>query len=865
MSEKFVPQEKSYDVTNTKSKELDSFAIGDLLHNDRYEILSHLGSGVSSVVKLGADKNTHDREVAIKIVDLRDETIDHTKFLKESKRLSQLDHKGLPFIIEQWQEQDNYFIVMAYAGITLASFCESLSSDDKKVFKNTILKQIYLQILDVMEYIHDHDLAHLDLKPDNILIDHDSLKIKIIDFGLARKMSEESNTKSYKYTMVASHDYASPESRKNSGITKLSDIYSLGGILFYLSHDFTHPPSIPAKDEFSYFTNVIFKAMKGSPKLRYQSIDALRQAFLKDGIALVKVIIPIALLLIVFGFGANYYLNKPSTSKVVIQPALIAKPYLSKENQRSSLDMAINQTSKNNLSLKPQVKTKVKLKKIDLFQEVKLLMKQAESKALLDQPNAAYILYLQANTILSSAIESDINSDDVQALIKGKKLLNGLSDQDFKNQLEVLKTLSKKRETFLQTKSLVSRSNRAAKVLYDKAYMSLRGNDYSNVLKYLDEIKLDYPLSDMGESLESNRFALRGMSYRDIKQAKTKKAKDLMKEQKAKALSLKIATLYKKVKLYSARELEQNRDGYKKLLALAPSNKSYAAKVSYYTNKLKEKAINDLAEKKNLALQKPKGYKDSLSGVEFVYVPSGSFMMGSPSSEKGRYDREGPVHKVKISKGFYLGKYEVRQVEWRKMMSDSPSEFKGDDLPVEQVSFDDIREYLKKLNKSVGCNYSDTIKAIDEGHLSNLKSGCYRLPTEAEWEYSARGGTSTAFSFGDVLSSKLANYNGNYPYNGAKKDEYRKKTTNVGIFGANAFGLYDMHGNVYEWVQDYCDGSYYEKSKSTDPVNNVKASIRVNRGGSWYDSGRYLRSAIRYYDSPSGRSNILGFRLLVVR
>ena len=115
------------------------------------------------------------------------------------------------------------------------------------------------------------------------------------------------------------------------------------------------------------------------------------------------------------------------------------------------------------------------------------------------------------------------------------------------------------------------------------------------------------------------------------------------------------------------------------------------------------------------------------------------------------------------------------------------------------------------------------------------------------------------------MSSKLANYDGNYPYNGAKKDEYRKKTTNVGIFGANDFGLYDMHGNVYEWVQDYYDGSYYEKSKSTDSVNNVKDSIRVFRGGSWRNYGRDLRSAIRNSFSPSDRGDFLGFRLLVVR
>ena len=744
MSEKFVPQEKSYDVTNTKSKELDSFAIGDLLHNDRYEILSHLGSGVSSVVKLGQDNGANGREVAIKIVNLRDESIDHTKFLKESERLSNLSYKGLPTIIEQWQEQDNYFIVMTYAGITLASFCESLSTEHKADFKNTSLQNIYLQILDVMEYVHNHDLAHLDLKPDNILIDQDTQNIKVIDFGLARKMSDDTNINSYRYTMVANHDYASPESRKNSGISCLSDIYSLGGILFYLSHDFTHPPSIPTKDKFKHFKEITFKCMQEDPSDRFQNISELKEAFLNSGNGIFKLLIPITLIFVALGFGVNYKLSNQGDDKALITTL----------DDTTLYNLPVKYDLKPKSVTKPPIKFKASLPKLDLFKEVKSLMKQAELKLLDDKPRPAYNLYLQGSTILSELLNSHINSDDVQALIRGKKLLNGFSDQDFNDRLEALKNLSKKRKSFLETKGLISRSNYSANILNDKAYMSLRLKDYSKVLKYLDEIKFDYVLSDRAKALNNGSFVLKGMSYQEIQKAKLKQTSDLLSVKKQRALQVKIAKENQVVKGLRKLVLESldNKDFTNALVLLDKIKLDYPLSdmgESLESNRfaLRGMSYRDIkqAKIKKIALQKPKSYTDSLSGVEFVYVPSGSFMMGSPSSEKGRYDREGPVHKVKISKGFYLGKHEVTQAEWRKVMSDSPSKFKGDSLPVERVSFDNIREYLKKLNKSVGCNYSDTIKAIDEGHLSNLKSGCYRLPTEAEWEYSARGGTSTAF------------------------------------------------------------------------------------------------------------------------
>ena len=223
-------------------------------------------------------------------------------------------------------------------------------------------------------------------------------------------------------------------------------------------------------------------------------------------------------------------------------------------------------------------------------------------------------------------------------------------------------------------------------------------------------------------------------------------------------------------------------------------------------------------------------------GMEFVRIPAGEFEMGSPSDEEGRRDWwEGPVHHVNIEKAFYMGRYEVTQKQWRAIMGDNPSYFVGDDLPVEQVSWDDVQEFIKKLNEKEGTNK-------------------YRLPSEAEWEYACRAGTTTRYSFGDD-ESKLGDYAWYYKNSSGK-------THPVGQKEPNLWGLYDMHGNVWEWVQDKwhsdyngapADGSAWERGDGAD---------RVIRGGGWYCIAGCCRSANRGDIDRGDRSSGLGFRIL---
>jgi formylglycine-generating enzyme required for sulfatase activity len=217
--------------------------------------------------------------------------------------------------------------------------------------------------------------------------------------------------------------------------------------------------------------------------------------------------------------------------------------------------------------------------------------------------------------------------------------------------------------------------------------------------------------------------------------------------------------------------------------------------------------------------------------MKLVLIRAGKFMMGSPDSEQGRKDNEGPQHEVVITRPFYMGVTEVTQAQYEAVMGTNPSQFKGPTNPVEMVTWNDAVEFCRKLSEK-------TRKAV-------------RLPTEAEWEYACRAGTKTRFSFGDSDSML-----GDYAWCGSNSGG---KTNPVGRKKPNPWGLYDMHGNVWEWCADWY-GSY-SSGASTDPQGPGSGGQRVLRGGSWYyvESG-YFRCARRNNFDPSRHYEYFGFR-----
>jgi formylglycine-generating enzyme required for sulfatase activity len=253
------------------------------------------------------------------------------------------------------------------------------------------------------------------------------------------------------------------------------------------------------------------------------------------------------------------------------------------------------------------------------------------------------------------------------------------------------------------------------------------------------------------------------------------------------------------------------------------------------------------------------------TSLDMVYIPPGTFLMGSPKSELGRFDAEGPQHSVTLAEPFFMGKYAVTQAQWRaatalpqvkRELNPNPSKFEGDNRPVEQVSWEDATEFCKRLDKATGRPY--------------------RLPTEAEWEYACRAGTTTPFHFGETITTDLANYRGEdweyekkvYPgnYGEGPYGEFRKETTDVGSFNAaNGFGLYDMHGNAWEWCSDRWCNNYEVKLISDEPealLDSFEGDLRVIRGGSWDYYPGCCRSARRYGYARNDRDYDLGFRVV---
>jgi len=247
--------------------------------------------------------------------------------------------------------------------------------------------------------------------------------------------------------------------------------------------------------------------------------------------------------------------------------------------------------------------------------------------------------------------------------------------------------------------------------------------------------------------------------------------------------------------------------------------------------------------------------------ANMVRINGGTFTMGSPASEPERRDWEGPQRQVTVG-GFYMGKYEVTQKEYQEIMGTNPSYFKGDNLPVEQVSWFDAVEYCNKRSQREGLTPAYSISGSGDSRTVtwNRNANGYRLPTEAEWEYACRAGTTTPFSTGNNITTSQANYNGNKPYNNNAKGEYRQKTTPVGSFAPNGWGLYDMHGNVWEWCWDWYGA--YASGPQTDPVGASSGTYRVLRGGGGDSDAEALRSAIRIVINPYFRSDNLGFRLV---
>lgn len=237
--------------------------------------------------------------------------------------------------------------------------------------------------------------------------------------------------------------------------------------------------------------------------------------------------------------------------------------------------------------------------------------------------------------------------------------------------------------------------------------------------------------------------------------------------------------------------------------------------------------------------------------LEFIsqrmrWIPAGTFLMGSPNDEAERRDDE-IQHEVTLTQGFWLADTCCTQALWQAITGTNPSRFHEDEvlsreLPVESITFVEVQAFITKLNASFD------------------NKATFAPPSEAQWEYACRAGTSTPFSFGDTISTEVSNFDGNNPYDRSPKGEFRGKTMPVNSFTRNPWGLYQMHGNVWEWCSDWY--AKYSLDDVIDPTGPESSSHRVVRGGGWFSDARNARSACRNWVDPGYRDQYLGFRLL---
>ncbi|ERT07780.1 formylglycine-generating sulfatase enzyme family protein [Lyngbya aestuarii BL J] len=274
--------------------------------------------------------------------------------------------------------------------------------------------------------------------------------------------------------------------------------------------------------------------------------------------------------------------------------------------------------------------------------------------------------------------------------------------------------------------------------------------------------------------------------------------------------------------------------------------KAYSLNSSNSTQKFETVTVNEKGEIINRSQHQAEVMTENLGNrisLEMVKIPAGRFLMGSPKTEAGRNDYEGPQHNVDVPE-FFMGKYPVTQAQWQAVMGNNPSNFQDAGRPVETVTWNEATEFCQKLSLRTGKKYS--------------------LPSESKWEYGARAGTTTPFYFGETITSELANYNRLSTYADEPEGIYRDETTDVGIFPPNAFGLYDMHGNVFEWCADVWHDNYHGAPTDGSVWLNGNENSSPQRGGSWDYISTFCRSAYRYNYRRDNRHYNLGFRVVCV-
>ena len=900
-----------------------SFSVGDLILG-RYKVLAELGQGGMGIVFRCLDEISG-IEIALKALppELSHNTLEMEDIKENFQLVSKLVHQNIAISkqLERDNATGNYYLIMECCeGRNLRHWLRQNRKEGKIRLEDIL--PIVQQVAAALDYAHEMKIMHRDIKPGNIMIDNAG-KIKVLDFGLAAQIHTSMTRVSMAYHGTSgTGPYMAPEQWRGRAQGASADQYALAvmtyemlaGHLPFESTDaavlqqavLTQTPETvaglpPAAQD------ALKRALSKNPSERFDSCSDFAAALGKKKINVSrktnkapfgKWIAAMIVLALLGAGGTGYYLfDKQQKAKQAAEQAereRLAKfneEELDSENTALKIELTDKIAEIDQKNYDPAQTFGEKIKKMKtafaVAQEVKLMStaNKEYKKALKladwiltngEQRKDAGHLKRQAESNKNTAEKYEVQTFAPKLHTSAGKTYS----QAVKcyNELKFAEAKKYFAESAKEFKTAADTAfDRKLQFLKDKAKECEKNSEWNKLKVRAEKIRpLNSALADQLTAKADNELKKLALE-RQLKPARTAKAErnwqsvydyavaaleiesgnaeaQRLKLEAEPALEI-IATVDGERVPAEAKFNVQTIKTFNKVFRGFTGNNDYKASLTYkkgkneYTGEIKF-TCNWMGPKQlTVALRKidfPKTVNCNGVMLKMIKIKAGTFNMGSPHAEKGRYNDE-KQHQVTLTKDYWLGKFEVTQAQWQAVMGYNPSNFKGDTRPVEKVSWNDAKEFCNKLNEKYAGK-------LPEGYK-------FDLPTEAQWEYACRAGTTTALNNGKNLTDEKYNCKNLAEVAWYYYRDKENQTHPAGLKHPNALGLYDMHGNVWEWCRDWHAG--YE-GDSTDPVGPSSGSNRVIRGGSWSDYARNCRSAYRYNYGPGSRYNALGFRLALV-
>jgi len=868
-------------ATDSKNEVLQ---VGQSLVHGRYTITGFIDKGGMGEVYQATD-SVRAEEVALKVLlpGLDEEAKE--RFFNEALLSSQLSHQNIVNVYDVQQDGDLLFMCMELLkGENLRSLIKK-KQQQKITFNESEIIELISPLCDALHYAHKN-IIHRDIKPENIWLTDDG-DVKLMDFGIARTFSDQQCVLTR--TVTGSVRYMAPEQLDGVNDSEIREIdsrvdqYAVAVIIYEMLTNEVPAGRIKALHDLNpnlnkKFTRVVDKALEGRPSDRYNTIDAFKNALIKslqgfqistpkklskEIIGLIAGVVVVGIsLLFVGGSGdendqqtqQSNSINEGNTRQIQSPLERLHQQAEALKKQRWQMESEIQQSEGNVNKLQKQLKdaTSKRAKR-----QIKVQISTAETK-------------LNKQQSLQNVVETHIyNQSTYQTLTPRLVELDKLNTEEHGSETTkaAMKTLS------TDIDSLSSKMSAASNLLFLESRITQQRLNWKRQLK---KRKLqNKPWAQENEALhqaandnkKSGDFNVAENIYTTLLENYQTTSNELinlsdsreeMRQARRRWLRLKKIFGLKETK--EIKKAKQNLDEIPSLLdqgSLELAIGKYQTATQLYITGRKSDSVK--WQIKQAQKRSPKSTKSASKSKRQIYleeitpsmvkIPAGRFKMGDRANKGDRDEK--PLHTVRIKRSFKMSKYEVTFDQYDQFATATKRPLPNDegwgrgDRPVINVNWDDANAFVKWLNKE-----------------HRIKRGGYRLPSEAEWEYAARAGTKTLFNTGNCLLADEANFNGNSGWNECQSSGvYRQKTLTVGQFRPNKFGLYDMHGNVWEWVQDCSHSSYKSAPKSGQAWTQGNCSIRFSRGGAWSDNLKDLRSASRDWHRKNYTSFGQGFRI----